>query len=309
MSIAVIGAGNWGRKLVKTLSELGALSHVADASPDRRRDLAAAYPHVTFLDDPAPLLADPAITGVAIATPVPTHHAIARAFLEAGKDVFVEKPVTLTVAEAEDLATLAESRGRILMAGHLLLYQPAIGKIGELLAAGAIGQVYTIHLDRMKLGRARSVENVLWSFGVHDIAVLLHLVGEAPTAVSSHGHCGLNPGIEDDVYLHLTFPGGIRAHLHDSWLWPVDRRCLTIIGSTGMIVYDEKAQTVTLHRQSIDPATLDSANAGEEIVFQGAPQPLALEMSHFLHCIATRETPKSCGRSAVEVIRVLERAS
>ncbi|MCB1091259.1 MAG: Gfo/Idh/MocA family oxidoreductase, partial [Verrucomicrobiae bacterium] len=212
-------------------------------------------------------------------------------------------------AEAEELVATAETHGRILMAGHLLLYQPAIEKVGSLMAEGAIGRIFTIHLDRMKLGRARSVENVLWSFGVHDIAVLLHLVGEIPTEVSASGHSGLNAGVEDDVYLHLSFPGGIRAHLHDSWLWPVDRRCLTVVGSEGMIVYDEKVQTVTLHRKRIDPATLAQTDEGEEIVFDGAPQPLANEMRHFLDCIARRETPKSDGRSAVEVIRVLERAS
>lgn len=308
MSIAVIGAGNWGRNLVRTLAELGALSHVVEASAERRADLAAKYPGVIFLDSHEPLLDEPAVTAVAIATPVPTHHALARAFLEADRDVFVEKPITLTTHEAEDLTALAERRGRILMAGHLLLYQPAVAKVAALIADGAIGRPFTYHLERLKLGRARSVEDVLWSFGVHDIAVLLHLVGETPAQVVRTGHSGLNAGIDDDAYLHLTFPSGVQAHLHNSWLWPIDRRGLTVIGSDGMIVYDEKAQTLTLHRKRIHPATLESADAGEEIVFQGAPQPLELEMRHFLDCIATRQSPQSDGRSAVEVIRVLERA-
>ena len=173
-----------------------------------------------------------------------------------------------------------------------------------------MGKVFTILQERKKLGRARKVENVLWSFGVHDVAVLLHLVGEAPVKVSAVGHCGLQEdlGIEDDVYLHLDFSNGIQAHLHNSWLWPENRRCLTIVGSKGVLVYNEIEQTVKLHRQRIDPETLDITNEGEEIVHEGAKQPLEIELAHFLDCIKSRETPKSDGRSGLEVIRVLEKA-
>lgn len=309
--IAVIGAGNWGKNLVCTFAELGALSAVAEACGELREELAKDYPGVELHPDYSALLNADGIKAVAIATPAPTHHAVAKAFLEAGKDVFVEKPMTMTAAEAEDLVGIAEKNGRILMVGHLLMYQPAIGKIKSLVDEGAIGEVFTILQERKKLGRARKVENVLWSFGVHDVAVLLHLVGEAPSKVRAIGHCGLQPdlGIEDDVYLHLDFANGIQAHLHNSWLWPENRRCLTIVGSAGALVYNEIEQTVKLHRQSIDPETLEITNLGAELVHEGAKQPLEIELAHFLDCIETRQKPKSDGRSGLEVIRILEKAS
>lgn len=308
--IAVIGAGNWGRNLVRAFSGLGELAAVAEASDKIRVQLTGDYPDVTLYSDYTSLLDLDEIKAVAIATPAPTHHGVAKAFLEAGKDVFVEKPMTMTAEEAEDLIRIAEKNDRVLMVGHLLMYQPAIEKIKSLIEEGAIGKVFTILQERKKLGRVRKVENVLWSFGVHDVAVLLHLVGEAPVKVSAVGHCGLQPdsGVEDDVYLHLDFANGMQAHLHNSWLWPENRRCLTIVGSQGALVYNEIEQTVKLHRQSIDPETLDINNEGEEIVHEGAKQPLEIELAHFLDCIETRQTPKSDGRSGLEVIRVLEKA-
>lgn len=308
--IAVIGAGNWGRNLVRTLSGLKALTAVAEASEELREKLAEDYPGVDLHSDYKELLDSSEVKAVAIATPAPTHHAVAKAFLEAGKDVFVEKPMTMTADEAEDLVQIADKEGRVLMVGHLLMYQPAIEKIKGLIVDGAIGDVFTIHQERKKLGRARNVENVLWSFGVHDVAVLLYLVGDAPIKVDAFGHSGLQPelGIEDDVYLHLGFESGVQAHLHNSWLWPENRRCLTIVGSQGVLVYDEVEQTVKLHRQDIDPKTLEIRNDGEEVVHEGAKQPLEIELSHFLDCIETRQTPKSDGRSGLEVIRVLEKA-
>ncbi len=260
-----------------------------------------------MLDDWQPLLQSD-INAVAIATPVPTHHAIAKAFLEAGKDVFVEKPMTFTVAEAEDLVATAKAGGRVLMVGHLLLYQPAVHWLKEYLDGGKLGQIYSLHQERMKLGRARAVENVLWSLGVHDVAVLLYLVGAAPASTSFSGHCGLQAEIEDDTYLHMEFPGGIKAHLHNSWLWPENRRRLTVVGEKGMLVYDEIAQNITLHRKIID-AELQNCDGGDEVVFEGSGQPLKLEMEHFIDCIKTRATPRSDGQNGLEVVRVLETAN
>jgi predicted dehydrogenase len=248
------------------------------------------------------------VPAVAIATPVPTHYPIAREALLAGKDVFVEKPITLSLAEAEDLAKLAKQLDRVLMVGHLLLYQPAIQWIKQYLAAGELGQVHSLHQQRLNLGRARAVENVLWSFGVHDVAVLLHLVGAAPTRIYATGQRVLQAKVEDDVYLHLGFPGGVQAHLHTSWLWPERRRGLTVVGSKGMLVYDEIAQTVTLHKKGITPE-LANRDEGAEVVFSGSGEPLKLELEHFLARVADRAAPLSDATSGVEVVRVLEEAS
>ncbi len=307
MKVAVIGAGAWGKNLVNTLNKLGCLGPVAEANEGLRTKLSENIPGIDLRADYSELLGDDTVKAVAIATPAQTHHRIAKAFLQAGKDVFVEKPMTLVAAESEDLVATAAKAGRVLMVGHLLMHQPAIHKIKELIAAGAIGKIFTIHQQRSKLGRARAVENVLWSFGVHDVAVLLDLVGESPNDVQVSGHAGLQPNIEDDVYLHLTFPSGVKAHLHNAWLWPDVARWLVVIGSEGMLVYSETGQKVTLHKKKID-AALQNVDQGEEVVFHGSSEPLILEMNHFMSCCQTRSKPLSDGQNGLEVVRVLERA-
>ena len=308
--IGAIGSGAWGKNVVRTLFNMGALGVVAEASPALRDQLKLDYPELEVVSSYGDLFSRADISAVTIATPAPTHHRIAKDCLLAGKDVFVEKPMTLTSAESLDLVETAEKHGRILMVGHLLLYKPAVTFIRDYLASGALGRIYTLHQERMKLGKARAVENALWSLGVHDVAALLYIAGEAPAKVSFSGHCGLQPGIEDDTYLHMTFADGRIAHLHNSWLWPEDRRGLKIIGEHGMIVYDEKAETVSLVRKRVDPK-LNNVDDGCEVLFE-APrdfQPLNAEMQHFVDCVQTRQTPRSCGRNGLEVIRVLEAAA
>ncbi|MFP5503385.1 MAG: Gfo/Idh/MocA family protein, partial [Candidatus Sericytochromatia bacterium] len=175
MSVALIGAGHWGKNLAANLHALGRLAAVAEASEALRGELAARHPGLPVFADHRALLASD-VPAIAIATPAPTHFALAREALLAGKDVFLEKPMTLSVPEAEALVELAAARDRVLMVGHLLIYQPCIQWIARYLASGALGTVYSLHQERLNLGRARAVENVLWSFGVHDVAVLLHLV-------------------------------------------------------------------------------------------------------------------------------------
>ena len=308
--IAAIGSGAWGKNTVRTLHQLGALGMVAEASPALREQLATDYPGLEVVANYGDLFGRADIPAVTIATPAPTHHRIAKDCLLAGKDVFVEKPMTLTTVEAEDLVATAEKLGRILMVGHLLLYKPAVEFIRGYLASGALGRVFTLHQERMKLGKARAVENALWSLGVHDVAALLYIVGEAPVEVAGSGHCGLQAGIEDDTYVHMTFAGGQKAHLHNSWLWPEDRRGLRVIGERGMLVYDEKSETVTLVKKRVD-ANLNNVDEGQEVLFQAAPdvQALTIEMQHFLDCVSTRQTPRSCGRNGLDVIRVLESAA
>jgi predicted dehydrogenase len=309
MKLAAIGSGAWGKNIVRTLHQMGVLGVVAEAAPALREQLAADFPALEVVSGYGELFSRADITAVTIATPAATHHRIAKDCLLAGKDVFVEKPMTLTAAESEDLVLTAEKHGRILMVGHLLLYKPAVQFIRDYLAAGSLGRVFTLHQERMKLGKARAVENALWSLGVHDVAALLYIAGEAPVGVSFTGHRGLQAGIEDDIYLHMQFADGRSAHLHNSWLWPEDRRGLRIIGEKGMLVYDEKAETVTLVKKRVDEK-LNNVDEGSETIFE-APrdfQALAAEMQHFIDCVESRRTPRSCGRNGWEVVRVLESA-
>lgn len=304
--VAVIGAGRWGSNLVRVFHDLGALAAVVEVDAERRARVQAQYPEIDTFDDPVPVW-NSSVPAVVVATPVPTHYEVARQALLAGKDVLVEKPLTLSVAEAEELLEIARRYARILMVGHLLLYQPAIRWLKEQLADGLVGRIVSLHQERLNLGRVRCAENVLWSFGVHDVAVLLYMVGELPERVIATGHRVLQPEIEDDVYLHLRFPSGVQAHLHNSWLWPEKRRRLTVVGSQAMAVYDELAQTITVHRKSIAP-TLEPRDEGSEVVFRGGGEPLRLECEDFLECVRTRRRPVSDGESGLDVLRVLEQA-
>ena len=309
MKIGVIGAGPWGRNIIRTLHELGALAGVADLDPAQHSRVRDIDPEIPMTSDYHDLLARRDITAVAIATPAATHHQISLEALQSGRDVFVEKPMTLVVSDAEELVRTAQRLDRILMVGHLLLYKPAVQFIRRYLVEGRLGRVFTLHQQRAKLGRARAVENALWSLGVHDLAALLHIIGEAPSHVSFFGHCGLQPGVEDDTHVHLTFPSGVHAHLHNSWLWPKDSRRLVIVGDSGMLVYDETRELVQHVKRSVDRA-LASTDAGTEIIFQGAADgsPLRAELEHFVDCLRTRREPMSSGSTGLDVMRTLEAA-
>lgn len=307
MKVGLIGFGGWGKNLAKTLYELGALGGVAELRPEARAEISALYPDVPIYPDHRALL-DADLQAVAIATPAVTHYALVKEALVAGKHVFVEKPLAMTSAEAEELVALARERGRVLMVGHLLLYQPAIRWIKEFLASEGIGELWSVHQERLNLGKVRTVENVLFSLAVHDVAVLLYLLDQVPERIVAEGQAVLQPAIEDDVYLHLRFPKGVRAHIHASWLWPEKRRRLTLLGSKGILVYDEVHQVVLLHHKGFNQ-DLSSWDQGVEVVFQGHGEPLKLELSHFLQCITKGEEPISDGVRAIAVVKVLEEAS
>ncbi len=305
MKVGLIGAGGWGKNLAQSLYELGALGAIAEIRPETRDELQSLCATV-YSDHLALLESD--LPAVVIATPAATHYALAKEALLSGKHVFVEKPLALSSKEAEELVGMAKDRGRILMVGHLLLYQPAIRFIKDFLDSGNLGEVWSFHHERLNIGRVRSVENALWSLGSHDVAVLLFLVGRYPERIQAWGHSVLQPHVEDDVHLYLSFSGGLQAHIHSSWHWPEKRRRLTIIGSKGMLVFDEVAQTVVFHRKYVTP-DLVHHDEGSEILFQSKKEALKLELQHFLECLREGKRPLSDGRSAVAVVKILEEAT
>ncbi|MHB9038851.1 MAG: Gfo/Idh/MocA family protein [Armatimonadota bacterium] len=307
MKAAVIGAGMWGKNIVRTLNSIDALDSVAELDATLRAGLSETYPDLTIHETFDPVL-NSDVPAVCIAVPAPWHYEVAKKALEHGKDVFVEKPMTLSVKDAEDLVRIARERDRILMVGHLLLYQPAVQWLKEAISSGMIGELKSIHQRRLDLGRARDVENVLWSLGVHDVAVALFLIGKKPESIVIHGQRVLQPGIEDDVHVEMTFPGGVQKYIHCYWLWPIKDRGMVVVGSKGMLVYNELEQNITLYRKTIG-ADLKNVDNGSEVVYEGSGQPLTLELTHFLDCCAERKAPMSDGESGVEVIKVLQTAS
>ncbi|MEL6351994.1 MAG: Gfo/Idh/MocA family oxidoreductase [Cyanobacteria bacterium J06627_28] len=306
--VIVVGAGNWGKNLVKNFHALGALAGVAEASPDLRERVAEQYPDVPLFADYAEALKTDAVA-VVFATPAPTHYKFARAALEAGKDVFIEKPMTLEVSEAKWLAEYADANDRIVMVGHLLLYQPAIAWMRDYLASGKAGKVRHISAQRLKLGRVRAQENVWWSFAPHDVSVVLELLGRPKLkSVSAQGQAMVQPTVEDYVHVDLTFEGGLSAHVHSSWYWPTIERRTTVLCEKQILVYDEVAQTVTIHNQQIDGESLKHSDEGSQTVDIASVQPLKLECEHFLDCVKTRSRPRSDGWNGVAVVEILERA-
>jgi len=308
--VAVVGCGAWGRNHVRTFHELGALAGVVEVMPALREKIRADYPGVPVWSSLEQAFAH--ADGIVVATPAPSHAALAGRALLAGKGVLVEKPMTLDTRQAKELVGLAAGAGRPLMVGHLLMYQPAIRELKRLLETGAVGRVLRIHQERLNHGRVRQTENVLWSLAPHDVAVLCHLMGEGPRVVRASGAAFLQPGIHDDIHLELGFSGGRSAHIHSAWYWPGKRRGLRVLGDEGMIAYNESDQSLTLHRKRLKggdpPAGLAPVDEGSERVFEGHGEPLRLEDQHFLDCLASGAAPLSDGRSGVEVVRVLEEA-
>lgn len=309
-AVAVVGCGAWGRNHVRTFQELGALAGVVEVLPSLRERILEEYPGVPVWASMEQAFAH--ADGIVVATPAPSHGALAARALEAGKGVLVEKPMTLGSREAQGLVGLAQRAGRPLMVGHLLMYQPAVRELKRLLDSGAVGRVLRIHQERLNHGRVRDTENVLWSLAPHDVAVLCQLMGGGPGSVRALGAAFLQPGIHDDIHLELGFSGGRSAHIHAAWYWPGKRRGLRILGDEGMIAYNESDQSLTLHRKRLaggePPAGLAPVDEGAERVYEGLGDPLRLEDQHFLDCLASNATPLSDGRCGVEVVRILEEA-
>ena len=304
--VVVVGAGHWGKNLVRNFYELDTLGGVVEAHDGLRAAVAEQYACPTF-KEVSDIPAEDASAFV-IATPAPNHYELAKAALESGKDVFIEKPMTLTTGEARALASYADEQGRILMVGHLLLYQPAIRWLRDYLQAGEAGEVWHVATRRAKLGKVRSQENVWWSFAPHDISVILELLGR-PTleGVRAQGHAMLQQNVEDDVHVSLEFAGGQSAHIHSSWYWPLNERTTTVLAEKKMIVYDEVTQKVTLYDKGIHP-DLRERDEGSFTADVTDGQPLRLECEHFLHCLETRERPHSDGWNGVAVVEILEAA-
>lgn len=304
--VAVIGCGYWGKNLVRNFNQLGSLAMVCDTTPAGRAAASTLAPQAPIEDDVQAALTS-AAAGVVIATPAETHYELARRALEAGKDVFVEKPLALTPDQGAHLVALAEARGLILMVGHVLEYHPAILRLQELIREGALGKVQYIYSNRLSLGKVRREENILWSFAPHDVAIILRLMGGMPLQVAACGGAYVQPNIADVTVTNLLFDNGVRAHIHVSWLHPFKEQRLVVIGSRKMASFDDVAKQLVLYDQRVDVEQGQPVPVkGEgEIVPFAADEPLRQECRAFLNAITTRRQPLTDGRSGLAVLKVL----
>jgi predicted dehydrogenase len=311
--VGLAGLGYWGPNLARNFDDLAELTWLCDVSSNLLDRYAARYPQARTTDRFDDLLEDDALEAVVIATPVATHHELARRALSAGKHVFVEKPPALSGADADELVALAEERDLVLLPGHLLLYHPAVAKLRELIDSGELGDILYLYGNRQNLGQIRKDENALWSLGVHDLSVILHLVGEEPAEVWARGESFIREAVEDVVFCYLRFPSGIVAHMHLSWLDPHKMRKMTVVGRNKMAVFDdmELERKVTVY----DKGTEQRAESYGEwrtrtgdiyIPKIGNDEPLRLECRHFLSLVAGDGDRLAAARDGAAVVRVLE---
>lgn len=311
-NIGVIGCGHWGKNLVRNFHEIGALYSVCDNASETAQKFSAEYnvPALTWEQT----LQNEEISAVVLASPAPMHFDMAKAALEKGKDVYVEKPICLKDDEAQQLCDLAKKNNRILMVGHLLQYHPVFLKLKEMVLEGAIGNIKYIYSNRMSFGKIRREENVLWSFAPHDVSMILSLAGDQmPASVNAHGSCQTHSEIEDTAIVNMKFPNGLGAHINVSWINPFKEQKLVVIGERGMLVFDDQIEWTQklIHYPHILEITSKQPNI---VKADGIPilviqsEPLKNECLHFCECIQTRRTPRTDGLEGLRVLKVLNEA-
>jgi predicted dehydrogenase len=308
--VAVLGCGYWGQNLVRNLFQLGALRLVVDPAEATRAKAASLAPGVEVRDEFESVFEREDIDAVVIATPAETHFALAMRALAAGKDVFVEKPLALTLEQGLAMREESERTGRILMVGHLLEYHPAVLRLRSLVADGTLGRISYIYSNRLNFGKIRTEENALWSFAPHDIAVILRLVGELPIQATCSGGSYVTPNLADVTVSCLQFASGLRAHIFVSWLNPFKEQKLVVVGDRKMAVFNDvaKEDKLVLYDQRVDLANRQPVlQKGETQTIEVDPgEPLRRECEHFLDCVRTRQRPLTDARSGLDVLTVLQ---
>ncbi len=309
--VAVIGAGYWGKNLVRNFYELGVLAAVCDTDEKSLAAFGQKYPGIQLYQSFDMVLSNNDIGAVAIAAPAVLHGRLVREALEAGKDVFVEKPLCLSVSEGRELVELADKLKKVLMVGHLLWYHPAVLKLKELIDNGDLGRIRYIYSNRLNMGKIRREENILWSFAPHDISVILGLLGEMPDNVKAQGGNYLHPKITDVTVSLLSFPSGVKAHIFVSWLHPFKEQMLVVVGDKKMAVFNdiEKEDKLLLYPHTIEwKNQIPIANKAEaEVVKISSGEPLKAECRHFLECIDNRRQPRTNGAEGLRVLNVLQK--
>ena len=310
-NIAVVGAGYWGKNLVRNFAELGVLLLICEKDSQKITLFKEKYPQIKTTRIFEEVLKNKAVKGVVLATPAASHFRLGKEVLNSGKDLFVEKPLSLSVREGKELVNLAKEKKAILMIGHLLVYHPAMVKLKEIIRKGKLGKIYYLYSNRLNLGKFRTEENILWSFAPHDISVILHLLEEEPESVGAVGSAYLNPHIFDVTVTNLRFKSGVGAHILVSWLHPYKEQKLIVVGEQGMVLFDDLAKNkLTLFRHQVEwkgRIPTPKKREGKPISFR-VEEPLYLECRHFAECIKTRKTPQTDGAEGLRVLRVLETA-
>ncbi|MCK9625388.1 MAG: Gfo/Idh/MocA family oxidoreductase [Bacteroidales bacterium] len=306
--ICVIGGGRWGQNHIKTLTEMGNLAAIADANPARLKELLNLYPGVQGFNEVEQAI-DANFDGYIVATPAETHYLIGKKLLGKGQNVLIEKPMTLKSEQSKELIEIAKKTGSQLMVGHILLFHPAIRKIKEVMESGKIGDLHYIYSTRLNLGTVRTEENVFWSFAPHDISVLDYLIGKSAVKIDAKGSKFLQDKIFDVTMTQFEFPDNVHAHIFVSWLHPFKEQRLVVIGSKGMLSFDDssKSKDILYYNKHIDfveglPVKVEEP---DEIILYDRKAPLKEELTYFIEHLDKPITIAG-GESGYEVVKVLE---
>lgn len=310
--VGVIGWGYWGPKITRNLASLPnvTVAVVADSDPNRLASVRRDFPGVAVTSSALEVFMSD-VDGVVIATPVLSHYELAKQALVRGKHVLVEKPLTASAAQAEELVALARARGLTLMVGHTFEYSPAVNELRKMIQAGELGRIYSIHTERLNLGLFRSDIDVIWDLAPHDISILLYLLGHKPSQVDALANAHLRHNVYDTAHLHLQFPNGTSAYAHVSWLYPAKTRRVTIVGDRRMAVYDDTnpQEMIRVYNKGADvrsdPGVAYRFGA-TTIPYIEWEEPLRIECADFVNSIRTGELPRANGAVGLEVVRILE---
>ena len=316
ITIAVVGAGAWGKNHIRVFSELPnvRLKYVCDQDPSKLRSIQKTYPQTRMTEDLKPILQDPEVKGVIVASSAISHYSLSKEIMLADKDVLVEKPMSLSTRDAEEMLKIAEMSKRILMVGHLLIYHPVVDRLKEMVTSGELGKLYYIYTQRVNLGVIRQDENALLSFAPHDLSVILYLLEEEPVAVTAHGEGYIQEGIEDIAFLSLRFSDGKMANIHLSWLDPHKLRRITIVGSKKMVVFDdmEASEKLKVYDKGVKNLSYDTYGEYLSLRFGDITipsikmsEPLRAEAEHFIRSVESRKEPKTSGRDGLKVVKIL----
>jgi predicted dehydrogenase len=311
--VCVVGAGYWGQNHIRTLHELGALGGVVEVNKELLKSIAEQYPAIETYKNLDDALNENEFSGFTVATPAETHYAIAKKIIKAKKHVLIEKPMSLTIEDAEDLVKLADKHAVNLMAGHLLLFHPGIIKVKELINSGRIGKLQYIYSNRLNLGQVRTKENVFWSLAPHDISIFQYFTDSYPEEIQANGNTFLQNKIHDSTITQLKYPIGVEGHIFVSWLHPFKEHRLVVIGSEAMISFEDstKDKQLNLYSKKFDlrsgvPEKIDGPI--ERIEYE-QKMPLTEELYYFIDHLNGNRPQKSDGYHALEVTRILVEAS
>ena len=311
-NIAVVGCGHWGKNLVRNFTELGALAAVCDPNAELAKYYAEQYRVNNFSF--AEIINDASIEGVVLAVPAPLHASLAIEAMNAGKHVYVEKPLAMNQIEARQMIDTSKDQGVQLMVGHLLQYHPVFIAVRELVASSELGGLSYLYSNRLSFGKVRSEEDVIWSFSPHDISMILSLTGQEPELVRAESASILQANIADTAIVHMEFKSGLKAHISVSWLHPYKEQKLVVIGESAMVVFDDTqpwGQKLALYRHNID-LTGEAPHLGKsdvEYIDVAQSEPLRNECQHFIDVVNGHLMPLTDGDEGLRVLNVLSAAT